>query len=125
MPAAEPDAAGNRTRNLIFAPELNLAILENCTSKPREQQVWTYRFSEAKNRVQPPPTKPRETPAIVEEAYRRLAEYIAAAPETPGLRSETLTIGGITSTQSRGASWLALALQNSGAADLLRSYRKA
>src|SRR5262249_51869595 len=34
-PSSEPDAAGNRTRNLIFAPELNLAIVENCTSRPR------------------------------------------------------------------------------------------
>ncbi|MCO6453877.1 MAG: ankyrin repeat domain-containing protein [Pirellulaceae bacterium] len=45
-PAAEPDAAGNRTRNLVFAPELNLAILENCTSRPREQQIWTYRLAD-------------------------------------------------------------------------------
>ncbi len=43
-PTAEPESSSNRARNLIFAPELNLAILENCTSKPREQQVWTYRF---------------------------------------------------------------------------------
>jgi hypothetical protein len=47
-PNTEPDAGGNRTRNLVFAPELNLAILENCTSKPREQQIWTYRFAEEK-----------------------------------------------------------------------------
>ncbi|RIK75189.1 MAG: hypothetical protein DCC68_21610 [Planctomycetota bacterium] len=46
-PKTEPDAGGNRTRNLVFAPELNLAILENCTSKPREQQVWTYRYADA------------------------------------------------------------------------------
>lgn len=46
-PKAEPQPSGNRARNLIFAPELNLAILENCTSKPREQQVWTYRFAES------------------------------------------------------------------------------
>ncbi|NIP97306.1 MAG: hypothetical protein GWO24_29280, partial [Akkermansiaceae bacterium] len=46
-PANEPDRAGNRTRNLVFAPELNAAILENCTSQPREQQVWTYRSGPA------------------------------------------------------------------------------
>jgi hypothetical protein len=67
-PAPEPDSAGNRTRNLVFAPELNLAILENCTSRPREQQVWTYRFADAKNPYEPPPAKPRATPSIVEEA---------------------------------------------------------
>jgi YD repeat-containing protein len=43
-PAAEPEPSGNRARNLMFAPVLNLAILENCTSRPREQQVWTYRY---------------------------------------------------------------------------------
>jgi len=45
-PNQEPAAAGNRCRNLLFAPELNLAILENCTGTPREQQVWTYRYAE-------------------------------------------------------------------------------
>jgi hypothetical protein len=46
-PAAEPEPSGNRARQLIFAPELNLAIVENCTSKPREQQIWTYRFGDS------------------------------------------------------------------------------
>jgi hypothetical protein len=42
-PEREPDPSGNRARVLMFAPEQNLVYLENCTSKPREQQVWTYR----------------------------------------------------------------------------------
>lgn len=66
-PNSEPDAAGNRTRNLIFAPELNLAILENCTSQPREQQVWTYRYADAEDNYVPPQAKLRTSPAIVEE----------------------------------------------------------
>jgi hypothetical protein len=66
-PSTEPDAAGNRTRNLTFAPELNLAILENCTGRPREQQVWTYRFADAKARYEPPKAEPRESPPIVED----------------------------------------------------------
>lgn len=64
-PASEPEPSGNRARNLIFAPELNLAILENCTSKPREQQVWTYRLAD-----HPLPTsaiKPQQD-MIVEDA---------------------------------------------------------
>jgi hypothetical protein len=67
-PHAEPQASGNRARQLIFAPELNLAILENCTSKPREQQVWTYRFdgSSGVSRQQPP--MPPRRPPSVEEA---------------------------------------------------------
>ncbi len=66
-PAAEPDAAGNRTRNLVFAPELNLAILENCTSRPREQQVWTYRYAGPRNAYTPPVPRPRVTPPVVED----------------------------------------------------------
>ena len=66
----EPDSAGSRTRQLVFAPELNLAILENCPSKPREQQIWTYRYAEAKAdaTATPPPPKPRTQPRLVEDA---------------------------------------------------------
>jgi hypothetical protein len=64
-PMAEPDAAGNRTRNLVFAPGLNLAILENCTSRPREQQIWTYRFAEANAATKPPALTQRHDPHIV------------------------------------------------------------
>ena len=66
-PNAEPDSAGNRTRNLTFAPELNLAILENCTSRPREQQIWTYRYADSQSVYQPPPRNEQSTPAIVED----------------------------------------------------------
>lgn len=67
QPKSEPDNAGNRTRNLIFAPELNLAILENCTGKPREQQVWTYRYAVPKGslEIQTPPL--RKEPPLVED----------------------------------------------------------
>ena len=44
-PEREPDPSGNRARVLMFAPEQNLVYLENCASKPREQQVWTYRYA--------------------------------------------------------------------------------
>ena len=68
-PTAEPESSSNRARNLIFAPELNLAILENCTSKPREQQVWTYRFPDPPEgrRVELPIIRPRLAPLLVEE----------------------------------------------------------
>ncbi|HEV3029856.1 MAG TPA: hypothetical protein VG457_19910, partial [Planctomycetota bacterium] len=42
-PEREPDRTGNRCRVLMAAPELNLILLENCPSKPREQQLWSYR----------------------------------------------------------------------------------
>ncbi len=66
-PQAEPDAAGNRTRNLVFAPELNLAILENCTSKPREQQIWTYRFAELHTPYESPKPQPHTSPPLLED----------------------------------------------------------
>ncbi len=66
-PAVEPDAAGNRTRNLVFAPELGVAILENCTSRPREQQVWTYCYADSAPRDTLPEPPRRETPPIVED----------------------------------------------------------
>jgi hypothetical protein len=87
-PAAEPDAAGNRTRNLAFAPELNLALLENCTSRPREQQVWTYRYANANHAYAPPEPRPRTTPPIVEDVVvsvtsERRVEVTWSAPREP------------------------------------------
>lgn len=67
-PATEPDRAGNRTRNLVFAPELNVAILENCPSKPREQQVWTYRHAAAGADDTVAPLPPVQSPAFVQDA---------------------------------------------------------
>jgi hypothetical protein len=66
-PQMEPDSAGNRTRNLAFAPELNLAILENCTSKPREQQIWTYRYADLKTPYEPPKPGTPLSPQLVED----------------------------------------------------------
>ncbi len=66
-PTSEPDAGGNRTRNLVFAPELNLAILENCISAPREQQVWTYRYGNATGAYEPPAVPERRSPPMVED----------------------------------------------------------
>ena len=65
-------------------------------------------------------------PDIVQEAVKRLAEYLAAEPDMPGATSERTEIPGVmTSEVSRIASWRARAMQNSGAADLLRPYRRA
>ncbi len=65
-------------------------------------------------------------PAAVVEAIKRLAEYLAAEPGAAGATSERTDIPGVISTDvERVASWRARALQNSGAADLLRTYRRA
>ncbi len=66
-PSAEPDNAGSRTRNLMFSPEWNLALLENCPSEPREQQVWAYRMGPAEAGAAPE-LAPVEAPSIVEDA---------------------------------------------------------
>jgi hypothetical protein len=67
-----------------------------------------------------------DVPPAVEEAVRRLAEYLAADPGTPGATSENHAVEGVDSVQvARSASWMARALHNSGAADLLRNYRRA
>ena len=69
-PDPEPEPAGNRTRNLMFAPEHNLVILESCTSKPREQQIWTYRYADRADAPPPPPDPPPpapDGPPIVED----------------------------------------------------------
>ena len=54
----EPEPSGNRARQLMFAPELGVTLLENCPSKPREQQIWTLRLAEGKPATVPPPPSP-------------------------------------------------------------------
>lgn len=67
-PTEEPAPSGNRARNLFFAPEINLAVLENCTGKPREQQVWTYRFGATPDGFKLPEIQPRAVVPLVEDA---------------------------------------------------------
>jgi hypothetical protein len=66
-----------------------------------------------------------DVPAVVSEAFRRLAEYLAARPGKAGATSESISAGSITLAHRRSASWQASAVQNSGAGDLLRPYRRA
>ena len=65
-----------------------------------------------------------DVPAAVSEAFHRLAEYMAAKPGKPGATSERITAGSISLSHTRSESWMALAMQNSGAGDLLRPYRR-
>ena len=65
-------------------------------------------------------------PDAVLNAYRRLAEYMAEDTGTfSGATSESSDIGPVTLSVTRNQAWMARALQNSGAADLLRPYRRA
>ncbi len=66
-------------------------------------------------------------PEIVQDAVRRLAEYLAAKPDDdPGVTTMRDDIPGVrTIERQRAASWAARAIHNSGAGDLLRAYRRA
>lgn len=66
-------------------------------------------------------------PVAVNEAFKRLAEYIcntmASAPS--GAHAYSLNLGGdLVRSFDRNSDWLAMAIINSGAADLLRPYRR-
>lgn len=65
-------------------------------------------------------------PPSVYEAFRRYAEYLAAEDVgTPGASSYSINIGQTSESFSRHPAHIARALVNSGAADLLRPYRRA
>lgn len=65
-------------------------------------------------------------PAAVATAAKRLADYLTADTLLPaGLRSYSANVGQLSETVSGDPATQARALQNSGAADLLRPYRKA
>lgn len=63
-------------------------------------------------------------PAAVQEAFRRLAEYMGAEGEA-GASSESIAVGSINIATRRDPAWQAKAMQYSGAGDLLRRYRRA
>lgn len=67
-----------------------------------------------------------DVPADIVESFRRLAEYMATTDEKPGARSYSETVPDVyTGAVERSPAWMAQALINSGAADLLRNYRRA
>lgn len=63
-PVKEPDGWGNRRRVMVYLPDHNLCLLEmyvnptlRVSGVEREQQIWTYRYAEAKPDPRPlPPT---------------------------------------------------------------------
>tara|TARA_B100000949_G_C14178953_1_gene406650 strand:- start:253 stop:798 length:546 start_codon:yes stop_codon:yes gene_type:complete len=67
----------------------------------------------------------KSPPAAVMEAYRRLAEYLADKPDRSAASSYSVNMGGaIEESYNRNPAWVARALEYSGAADLLRPYRR-
>ncbi|PRX37909.1 hypothetical protein SAMN05216257_105122 [Meinhardsimonia xiamenensis] len=66
-----------------------------------------------------------EVPAAVSEAFRRLAEYLADATDRAGVSSYSVNMGGaIQESYQRSPAWVARAMELSGAADLLRPYKR-
>jgi len=65
-----------------------------------------------------------DVPAPVTEAFIRLAEYMADDPGRVGSSSFTDAIGPLNEAVTRTPTWLARAMQYSGAGDLLRPYRR-
>lgn len=73
-PPKEPDGWGNRRRIMVALPDQNLTLMEmyvNPTLRvpgvEREQQIWTYRHSDAKVPPLPRPTPIHKQPRIVED----------------------------------------------------------
>lgn len=74
-PPREPDGWGNRRNVMTFIPDQNLVLLEHYVNPTervpgvdREQQIWTYRYAEAKESARPAVTKVPAQPRIVEDA---------------------------------------------------------
>lgn len=74
-PPHEPDGWGNRRNVMAFIPDQNLVVLEHYANPTeripgvdREQQIWTYRYAEAKEPTRPAALKERTQPRIVEDA---------------------------------------------------------
>ncbi len=63
-------------------------------------------------------------PAVVNEAFRRLAEYIADGQEHAGYAGFRHRVGDVEIDLTRPVTGAARNLQLSGAADLLRAYRR-
>ncbi|MGJ8586980.1 MAG: hypothetical protein ACSHXW_02405 [Yoonia sp.] len=69
-----------------------------------------------------------DIPAPVAEAFRRLAEYLAGGRSTvdePGASDFSFKMDQLEWSVQRNPAHIARAMQNSGAADLLRPYRRA
>lgn len=66
-----------------------------------------------------------DAPAAVIEAFERLQGYLAASEKISGASRVRRQVGDVVTSYDRSATWIAQALDKSGAADLLRPYRRA
>jgi len=83
-PPQEPDPTGNRSRVLMFAPELGLTILENRTRSqpgPPEQQIWTYCFKQARLNSEKSLQPPKDVQVITTSNSAVLSWKASPAPD--------------------------------------------
>lgn len=65
-----------------------------------------------------------DCPEVVKLAFIRLAEFMAAKPGKAGATRERIRAGSIDLWVDRSPAWIAMAMQSSGAGDLLRPFRR-
>ena len=116
-----------------FIPPLKPAVVDTA-------EVWTpngwetatlieapvgYAAEEETYRITATVGSTEDPPSAVLEAYRRYAEYLADQAVEMGrvATSANRSIGDLSQSGERPATWHARALQYSGAADLLRRFR--
>ncbi|RNI20615.1 hypothetical protein [Paracoccus pantotrophus] len=111
-----------------FRPTLTPAVITKVEEYERGTMVWQERpiTNEARDvpltRFTATVGADNPVPAVVIEAAKLLAEYIADTANRAGLRS--MGSGELQLTYTRDRRAMAQAIQLSGAADLLRPYRR-
>lgn len=96
------------------------------TSEPGRTPLGGYELGFASYRFTGTAGASDAPPAAVQEAWRRLASYSEKRGDrAPGSSVTSFTLGDLSERVERSPDWLARALINSGAADLLRPYRSA
>ncbi|MBI4605622.1 MAG: fibronectin type III domain-containing protein [Planctomycetes bacterium] len=94
-PAREPDPSGSRARVLVFAPELDAALLENRTHPPQgdhEQQVWALRLSGPAAGAPPAEAQPAGAPPAGAPRAEERPESPAPRPEPPFVEDGVMSV---------------------------------
>jgi len=87
IPPCEPDATGNRSRVMVYADALGMAVLENRTRSkpgPPEQQMWTYCFRPVGSHAEPPMDAPDDLQLTTRSNAVRLSWRASNSEEVTG-----------------------------------------
>jgi hypothetical protein len=115
MPKESPPGFGNRRRVMAYVPDLNVIVMENYVNPPqrvagaeREQQMWTYRYGEPKDKLSAAESNVRkEKPPLVEGLVAsvltgqkvRLAWHASSAADIVGYHVERAVVEVLTEDQ--------------------------